>query len=265
LAELTEIDPQVPVGTEDRFSGYGVLGLPFASGHVLALRRFPASSLGYGYSSVWHRDPDGRWTFWSDVSPQTSCARFFGEIITEALRAPIAIRWTGSRTLRVTVGDGAIDWHLTLHPTPVTMAMNVAGRLLTDGMWRHPGMLRMMGAVAGRALGLGRAVLTGRVPNGQLFALNPLHAWSVLESTATAEGTDLGRPAPLAVQAMLGNFAVPQRGIFALGRAFFEPFDPRRHSDAIVRPAPIAARGSGPDQELESRTAAARSGLPQAS
>jgi len=210
---------------------------------VLALRRFPASSLGYGYSSVWHRDPDGRWTFWSDVSPQTSCARFFGEVITEAFRAPIAIRWTDSRALRVTVGDGAIDWRLRLHPTPVTIAMNVVGRLLSDGLWRHPGVLRVMGAVAGRALGLGRTVLTGRVPNGQRFAVNPLHAWRVGESTASVNGVDLRRPAPLPVQATLGDYALPQRGIFVLGRAFFEPFDPRVHSDAIVRSATVTARG----------------------
>ena len=44
-------------GTEDRFTGYAVIGLPFRSGHVLSLRRFPASSVGPGYTSVWHRDP----------------------------------------------------------------------------------------------------------------------------------------------------------------------------------------------------------------
>jgi len=33
-------------GREERFFGYGVMGLPFASEHVLALRRFTASSVG---------------------------------------------------------------------------------------------------------------------------------------------------------------------------------------------------------------------------
>ena len=48
LAESTEFGAELPPGNEERFSGYGVMGLPFASGHILSLRRFPASSLGEG-------------------------------------------------------------------------------------------------------------------------------------------------------------------------------------------------------------------------
>jgi hypothetical protein len=235
LAELTEIDPEVPEGAEDRFRGYGVMGLPFASGHVLALRRFPASSLGYGYSSVWHRDPGGRWTFWSDVSPQTSCARFFGEAIDEAVRAPIAVRWTDSRVLRVTVGDGVLDWQVSLRSTPVTVVMNAAAGLLTDGMWRSPRVLYWLGVAARQLLGVGRVAFTGKVPNGQRFAVNPQRVWLVGESAASLRGRDLGVPGPLLSQARLADFAIPQRGMFALGRSFLEPFDPRRHSDAVVR------------------------------
>jgi hypothetical protein len=35
-----------------------LMGLPLASGHILAMRRFPASSVGPGYTSVWHRGPE---------------------------------------------------------------------------------------------------------------------------------------------------------------------------------------------------------------
>ena len=235
LAELTEIDPQVPEGTEDRFRGYGVMGLPFDSGHLLALRRFPASSLGYGYSSVWHRDPNGRWTFWSDVSPRASCARFFGEAIDEAVRAPIAVRWTDARVLRITVGDGVLDWQVDLCATPVTAVMNAAAGLLTDGMWRSPRVLHWLAAAARQLLGVGQVAFTGTVPNGQRFVVNPQRLWLVEASTASLRGRDLGVPAPLPSQARLGDFAIPQRGVFALGRSFLEPFDPRRHSDALVR------------------------------
>lgn len=235
LAELTEIDPSVPSGAEDRFSGYGVMGLPFTAGHVLALRRFPASSLGYGYSSVWYRSPAGCWTFWSDVAPQSSCARFFGEAIHEVARAAILVRWTGPWSLRVTVGDGLVDWQVSLRATPVTVAMNAASRLLTDAMWRRPAVLRMLAAAAATALDAGRVALTGTVPNGQRFIVNPLHVWRVAGSSATVAGADLGAPGALAAQAMLGDFAIPQAGIFAIGRSFFEPFDPRRHSAAVQR------------------------------
>jgi hypothetical protein len=53
----------LPAGGGERFAGYGVMGLPFRSGHVLAMRRFPASSIGPACTSVWHRSPDGRWVF----------------------------------------------------------------------------------------------------------------------------------------------------------------------------------------------------------
>lgn len=49
--------PGLQGGPEERFAGYGVMGLPSRSGHYLALRHFPASSIGPGYRAVWHRDP----------------------------------------------------------------------------------------------------------------------------------------------------------------------------------------------------------------
>ena len=68
----------MPEGEGERFFGYAVIGLPFDSGHVLSLRRFPASSIGPGYTSVWHRDPEGRWTFYQDALPELACSRYFG-------------------------------------------------------------------------------------------------------------------------------------------------------------------------------------------
>jgi hypothetical protein len=52
LVEKIENASLLPEGNGDRFAGYAVIGLPFLSGHVLALRRFPASSLGPGYTSI---------------------------------------------------------------------------------------------------------------------------------------------------------------------------------------------------------------------
>ena len=53
----------------EHFSGWGIMGLPFRSGHILGLRRFPATSIGPGYTSLWHRDPAGTWTFYADAQP----------------------------------------------------------------------------------------------------------------------------------------------------------------------------------------------------
>ena len=75
LVEDLERTAQLPTGSEERFAGYGVMSLPFRSGHILALRRFPASSVGPGYTSVWHRAPDGPWTFYTDLAPLKTCNR----------------------------------------------------------------------------------------------------------------------------------------------------------------------------------------------
>ena len=234
LAELTEIDPAVPQGEGDRFSGYGVMGLPFTSGHILALRRFPASSLGYGYSSVWHRDPQGQWTFWSDNPPEASCARFFGRSVAQVAVAPIRVRWNGPRRFRVVVGEGVIDWSVELVQTPATMMMSLVAGLLSEESWRHPRVLRAMSRLAGPLLGVGEVSLIGCSPNGQRYTASPRRAWMVGASQAKVEGNLIGPPGPLARQEFLGDFAIPQRGIFVIGRAQFESFDPARHSQVLT-------------------------------
>ena len=57
--------PALPTGDDERFVGFGVMGLPFTSGHYLALRQFPATTFAPAYLSVWHRDPAGNWTFYA--------------------------------------------------------------------------------------------------------------------------------------------------------------------------------------------------------
>src|SRR5512146_2711480 len=91
----------LPTGGGERFAGYAVIGLPFVSGHVLGLRRFPASSLGPGYTSIWHRDPAGTWTFYSTVAPEQSCSRYFGSETEHNIHADIQIVWSGPESFRV--------------------------------------------------------------------------------------------------------------------------------------------------------------------
>ena len=61
-AQTREYHPVLPKGDCERVSGYGVMGLPFASGHILGLRRWTASSVGDRFTSIWHRDSTGRRT-----------------------------------------------------------------------------------------------------------------------------------------------------------------------------------------------------------
>jgi hypothetical protein len=89
-----EQEPGLPAGDEERFAGYGIMGLPFMSGHVLAMRRFPASSIGPAYTSIWHRDPAGRWVFWQDQPAELACPRHFSAAIAEALALSVSAHIT---------------------------------------------------------------------------------------------------------------------------------------------------------------------------
>lgn len=82
--------PSLPLGDDERFTGYGVMGLPFSSGHYLAFRCWPRTSIGPGYRAVWHRDPGGRWTLYATEPPQRSCARYLSAATTsEPVTCPV--------------------------------------------------------------------------------------------------------------------------------------------------------------------------------
>ncbi len=61
---------------------------------------------------------------------------------------------------------------------------------------------------------------TGLTANGLPFDANPQRIWRVTEASATINGQDVGPSAPLPEQARLGDFWIPQQGIFAMGRVF---------------------------------------------
>jgi hypothetical protein len=210
-------------GGGDRFSGCAVIGLPFSSGHVLALRRVEASSIGPAYTSVWHRDPDGRWGFHQDVAADQSCPRYFGAAISENTTEPIRIDWTGPREFRVTLdAPGEIVWDVRLAPALATRMMNAAASAMPLSWWERRSVLSTMEIAARSILGTGEMSLTGYTPNGQAFTAIPRLVWSIVESRATIRGVDVGVPAPLAKQAMLGDFRIPQRGIFAIFTSVME-------------------------------------------
>lgn len=212
---------ELPEGTGDRFAGYGIMGLPFRSGHVLALRRFPASSIGPAYTSVWHRDPDGAWFFWQDGRPEQACARYFAPALAGERTAAITLSWPAPDVLRVAMAEVGLDWRSTISSTLPTRAVSALGSVMPDRAWRSERVLRAMGPVAGRLLGAGRVNMAGRSPTGETFLANPMRVFVVDDSQASLDGTSFGAPGPLAEQARLGDFLIPQRGVFAIGRTIF--------------------------------------------
>lgn len=220
-AAAAERQPDAPAGTGERYAGYGIMGLPFASGHVLAMRRFPAASVGPGYTSVWHRDPAGRWQFWQDRPASMGCARYFSAAVAETLDVGIEVEWPAPDTIRLAVPELDFRWTATLRSSGVTKVLSAVGAALPGRVWRAPPVLSLLGPTAGALLGAGRVGLAGTAPNGQRFMANPVRVWLVAESKASLGGVDFGPPGPLDRQAALGDFWIPQRGVFALGRAYF--------------------------------------------
>ena len=213
-------DPRLARGDDERFLGYGVMGMPFATGDYLALRDMVATSVGPAYRAIWHRDPAGRWTIYTTAAPELSCPRYFGSV-TSSVRVPsIEVTWHDDHTLDVELDD-IISWRIELASTPATRMMTTMGGWLPEAGWNSPVVLAAMGPVAGAVLQSGRMRLRGATPNGPRFRSAPSKVWRVAGGSATYRGRDLGASVPLGDQTRLGDFWLPQRGLFFVGRARF--------------------------------------------
>jgi hypothetical protein len=196
------------------------MGLPFSTGHVLGLRRWTASSVGVGFTSIWHRDPVGRWTFYETVGGESGCRRYFGADVGRVEIGPIRLDWETSNRVHVRTADGSVEWTIEAGSTLMTRLMSAVGASVPAAAWRSPSVLAAMGTVAGRALGVGKLRLTGQTSNSQHFDANPRRIWYVTASRAVVEGVDLGPPGPLTEQARMADFYFPQRGVLAVGSVF---------------------------------------------
>lgn len=221
-------DPQLADGPDERFTGFGVMGVPFATGHYLALRAMLASSIGPPYRAIWHRTPEGRWRIFTTTAAEVSCPRYFGRAAGATQVEAVDLDWTNDRTLLVRMGQ-RVSWQLTLEDSPSTRVMSTMGGLMPGATWDSDLMLGGMGPMAGVVLGAGRIRLRGRTPNGPWFRAAPLQVWRVISGRATIDGVDLGPVGALEEQCHLGDFWMPNRGLFFVGRASFskvEAVDP---------------------------------------
>jgi hypothetical protein len=231
-AERLEQAPRLPPGVGERFTGWGVLGIGFASGHLLALRRMTASSIGPAFTSVWHRDPRGRWTFYADVDPDLACARYFlgagadaghRGVAGTAVRDDILVRWHGPTSFSVRVPGPRLAWAVHLGPTPGIRALESLAAGLPAALRRRQSVRRLLALAAARVLRLGGLAVTGRTPAGGAFELVPRRFWLVDASSARLGGAHLGPPIVLRRQHELGDFRIPAWGVFTTGEAVFHP------------------------------------------
>jgi hypothetical protein len=204
--------------------GWGVFGLPFDSGHVLALRVFPESSFGPN-RAVWHRDPAGRWSIFYDAPrAEIACPRYFGAACEVVAPAAIRLSWPGPRTLHVEVDDPQLTWTLTARRSPVLGALNPMMAALPLSTWRVPALVRMRERVAAM-LGLGDIRLAGPTPSGHQGLLMPQRMYLVDEAEAVLAGHDLGRPTHAPANPTIGASVLPARGVLAVGQAMWPVLD----------------------------------------
>jgi hypothetical protein len=221
-AALLELAPRLPAGDRERFSGYGVLGVTFASGHVLALRRITAASVGPAFTTVWHRDPAGLWRFYADAAAEGTCLRYFGVAGEAMAEERISIAWHGPTTFTVRVPGPRIAWAVHLGPSNGARALAAVRRRLPASFRRRPSVRRLLDRVAGRVLELEHLTMEGRTPSGHHFQLDAHEYWVVDWSTARCRDEHLGPPVCPRAPVRLADFTVPAWGVFTTGDAYFE-------------------------------------------
>ncbi|HUR15088.1 MAG TPA: hypothetical protein VM097_11420 [Mycobacteriales bacterium] len=191
--------------------------MPFASGHVLALRVFPENSFA-PYRTVWHRDPEGRWSIYVDgASLDTACPRYFGPACDHVAHARIDLEWTGPASLRVRMDQPHLEWTLTAAQTPVLRGLNALSSRLPLWTWRFARLVRSRELLARRLLHLGDIRMSGPMPSGHEGLLMPQRMYIVTETRAALDGTDLGPAAQGGANPMIGDVPLPSRGVVAIG------------------------------------------------
>lgn len=227
LAAAMEARPVVPDGAGERFAGYAVLGVRFASGDVLALRRFPATSVGPGYTSVWHRSPERRWTMFQDIGVDAGCGKYFSSAVERVHETFIRVVWTGANRFAVIVSaPDLITWDVQLDATAASRAMGRVAAAMPPSLLRLPLFARTLGSAAGGLLGAGVLTLTGSTPNGFHFLDHPRALWLVAASRASIGVRPAGALVRNAEDVRLGDFRIPRRGLFAVARATLRPGEP---------------------------------------
>ena len=242
-AELEHVPDRVAEGPwrgHEYVRGYGVFGLPFSSGHVLALRVFPENDFA-PYRTVWHRDPAGVWSIHYDAPrSDVACPRYYGAAAATNAPARIELSWESSDRLVVRMDDPALTWTIRATEPPVLRAMNAASRRMPLWTWKHRSLLAPR-EWAARMLGLGRIRLDGVMPSGHYGILMPQRMYFVDESEARLDGVDLGHPTRARPNPDIGGVPLPARGVLAIGQAHFEIRDGeeyRRTKEEVRATAP---------------------------
>lgn len=219
LSALPALCGDAPWPDHEYVRGWGVMGLPLSSGHYLALRVFPQNDFS-PYKTVWHRDPEGRWSIFVDgPRVDTACPRYYGPACTHIAHATITLTWTGPMSLQVHVDEPFLDWTLDATETAMLRALNAMSERLPTWTWRLRPLLRAREVLADRFLHMGDIRMSGTMPSGHHGILMLDRMYFIDTAAATLNGENLGGATQAKPTPNIGGFALPARGVLAIGQA----------------------------------------------
>ena len=214
-----------PVSGYEYVRGFGIYGLPFDTGHVLALRVFPENDFA-PYITIWHRTPDGTWSIYVDgPRHDTACPRYYGAAVDHVASSKITLTWLGPMELHVEMDGPDLDLTVELESSWRTTFMNAIGSRIPVSVWRVPEVARGLTRIADLMFDVGNVSLVGTAPNGQHTTLLPRQMYPIVTGSATLDGEDLGRPIRSETNPTIGSVALPARPMLAVGEAYFEILD----------------------------------------
>lgn len=222
-AELQSIEPQArdsPWDGHEHARGYGVMVLPFSSGHLLGLRVFPDNTFA-PYRSVWHRTPDGAWSIYNDGhSLDTTCPRWWKPALEHAGLTDIELSWTGPNDLRVSMEEPDLEWNMSISASAPVRALNRLNAAQPSWLWRSEWFRSAEAAMARRIFGMGELQFSFETPTGMQAAVMPEQVFFISSSEARFKGEDLGHPVRLKENPTIGDVPLPKRPTFFTGAAY---------------------------------------------
>jgi hypothetical protein len=214
----TPTPPFPPDGpTPEELRGYGVMTLPFDTGHVLALRVFPETNHG-SVSAVWHRTPEGAWSTYVDASsPRRPPPRLFESVCRESNSTSISVTWPTVNRVEIGMTEPALRWSVQLRRSPFTRMVNrTLHRIPMEAYRCRPGLVTVR-YMADRALGFGTTDPGGTVSSGPHMLAKPDRLLLVHDARAQLGGVDLGKPTGAGTSSTAGSFRWPARGVVVWG------------------------------------------------
>ena len=124
------------------------MGMPFASGHYLALRDMVATSVGPGVPGHLAPRPAGTLDHPHDRTRRADLSAVLRVGGRDRPGTPsIDVSWRDDHTLEVTLGD-ELRWRIELGATPATRMMTAMGGALPEAGWNSNAVLAAMGPMA---------------------------------------------------------------------------------------------------------------------